>query len=387
MARDEDPKSWHPAYWRHCLAEQLPVYADADALAKVEARLRAAAPVIRTEDAARLKRELGRVRSGGFILQGGDCAENFDDRVADRVDRLAGLFDAMADALGDPEHLVRIARIGGQFAKPRTTLVERQGDTEHPAYRGDMINARPFDAEARAPDPNRMLRGHAQSVGTAATMGVIRQDRAPIYTCHEGLLLPYEEALTRRDGNGTWWATSAHFLWLGYRTQQIDGAHVEYLSGIANPIGIKCGPGLTPDALAALCDRLDPDDTPGRLTLIARFGAERIEQELPPLLAATKDRAVNWIVDPMHGNTQKHEGRKTRRVEAIERDIRAFFALAREAGVVPAGVHLEMSPNEITECLGLGVDDLDPAYRTACDPRLNRTQALHIAQQVGTLLA
>ncbi|MBT8408198.1 MAG: 3-deoxy-7-phosphoheptulonate synthase, partial [Alphaproteobacteria bacterium] len=344
-------------------------------------------PVVRIEDAARLKREMGRVHHGGFILQGGDCAENFDDRVADRVDRLAGLFDEMATALGDPERLVRIARIGGQFAKPRTRLVERQGDVELPAYRGDMINARPFEAGARTPDPARMLRGHAQSVGTAATMGVIRQGRAPIYTCHEGLLLPYEEALTRRDDSGNWWATSAHFLWLGYRTQRLDGAHVHYLSGIANPVGIKCGPGLAPDALAALCDRLDPDNTPGRLTLIARFGAERIEQELPPLLAATKDRAVNWIVDPMHGNTQRHEGRKTRRVDAIERDVHAFFALAHEAGMHPAGVHLEMSPNDVTECLGFGVDDLGPAYRTACDPRLNRAQALHIAQQIGTLLA
>ena len=391
MARDAEHQGWHPASWRHRPALQLPNYADADALGAVEENLRDAAPVVAIADAERLKRQLGEIGPGGFILQGGDCAENFDDRIADRIDRLSALFDAMTDELAVCSPIVRIARIGGQFAKPRSAPIEQQGDIELPAYRGDIINGQPFEAQARAPDPQRMIRAHAQSVGTAATLAAIRHHHAPIYTSHEGLLLPYEEALTRRDAQGDWWATSGHFLWLGYRTQALDGAHVEYLSGISNPIGIKCGPGMTADTLRALCDRLDPANTPGRLTLIARFGKEHIARELPALLAATRDRAANWIVDPMHGNTEKHGRRKTRRVDAITAEISAFFALARAAGMHPAGVHLEMSPDDVTECIGIGgpaqIDQLERAYRTACDPRLNRDQALHVVAHIETLLA
>lgn len=372
---------------------QLPRYADAEALAAVEARLRDAAPVIAIEDARALRSAMTEAANGkAFILQGGDCAENFDDAVAERVARLARLFDEMAElirpAVGMP--LVRIARIAGQFAKPRSAPVERRGSVELPAYRGDIINGQHFSAVARAHDPGRMVRAHLQSVGTAATLAVARHGQKPIYTSHEGLLLPYEEALTRKDDDGRWWATSGHMLWLGDRTRQLDGAHVDYLAGIENVAGVKCGPTMTADELRALCTRLDPRDRPGKLVLIGRFGTDAIGQKLPALMRAVKDRTVCWIIDPMHGNTRAEAGRKVRRYDDIRSEIAAFLAIARAEGVHPAGLHLEMSPDDVTECLGGGgpadMADLDRAYRTACDPRLNRAQSIRLASDVAALL-
>ncbi|MCJ7421032.1 3-deoxy-7-phosphoheptulonate synthase [Sphingomicrobium astaxanthinifaciens] len=376
---------WRPDRWRDFPAEQLPTYGDADALAAVERRLAAAAPVVPIAEIGALEQRLAAVAAGrAFLLQGGDCAENFDDAIAQRVARLARLFDAMAAPIEarTGRAVVRVARLAGQFAKPRSASSEQRGRIELPAYRGDIINGQGFSGPERAPDPERMIQAHIQSVGTAATLAAARHGCAPIYTSHEALLLPYEEALARRDADGRWWATSGHFLWLGDRTRQLEGAHVAFLEGVANPIGVKCGPGLAPDALAALVDRLDPAERPGRLTLIVRLGADRVEAQLPALFAAARGRAVSWIVDPMHGNTEKVEGRKLRRYDRILHEVRSFFRLARAGGVVPGGIHLEMSPDAVTECLGGGgpaaVADLDRAYRTACDPRLNGDQALRL---------
>ncbi|MBB3764962.1 3-deoxy-7-phosphoheptulonate synthase [Sphingomicrobium lutaoense] len=393
MARDEEILGWRPGRWRGRPARQLPSYEDKAALAAVEAHLKDAAPVVAIGDARALREEMAMVARGrAFVLQGGDCAENFDDAVAERVARLAQLFDGMAEhlrpAAGVP--LVRIARIAGQFAKPRSAPTEMRGRIELPAYRGDIINGQAFSAAARAHDPERMVRAHFQSVGTAATLSVARHGRDPIYTSHEALLLPYEEALTRRDGEGGWWATSGHMVWLGDRTRQLDGAHVDYLSGIENVVGLKCGPTLQPDDLVRLCERLDPEDRPGKLVLIGRFGADRIDAALPPLLEAVRGRNLVWIIDPMHGNTEKVDGRKLRRFDAITSEIAAFIRHCRAAGVHPGGMHLEMSPDDVTECLGgggpQGPADLDRAYRTACDPRLNARQAIELARQVAALL-
>ncbi|MCJ8191324.1 3-deoxy-7-phosphoheptulonate synthase [Sphingomicrobium aestuariivivum] len=384
---------WRPDSWRSAPAHQQPDYADAERLAAVEARLHEGAPVVASADIAALRREIASVAKGrAFLLQGGDCAENFDDAIAQRVARLATLFDAMAAPIeartGAP--VLRIARIAGQFAKPRSAPTEQRGQVELPAYRGDIINGQGFSGAARAPDPERMVQAHIQSVGTAATLAAARHGRAPVFTSHEALLLPYEEALTRADRDGRWWATSGHFLWLGHRTRQLDGAHVAFLSGIANPLGVKIGPDVEPDALGALVDRLDPRREAGRLTLILRLGADLVEDRLPPLLAAMKDRPLAWIVDPMHGNTEKAGGRKLRRYDRILHETAAFFRLAREAGVHPGGVHLEMSPDPVTECLGGGgpesADELGRAYRTACDPRLNGDQAMQFITDLERML-
>lgn len=383
---------WHPGRWRTAPAVQLPHYADAAALAAVETHLNDAAPVIAIGDALALRGAMAECAAGrGFVLQGGDCAENFDDAVAQRVSRLASLFDDMAvhlrPAVSMP--LVRIARIAGQFAKPRSAPTEQRGRISLPAYRGDIINGQGFSAASRAHDPQRMVRAHLQSVGTAATLAVARHGRKPIYTSHEALLLPYEQALTRQDNDGRWWATSGHMVWLGDRTRQLGGAHVDYLSGIENVVGIKCGPTMNGEELARLCARLDPADRPGKLVLIGRFGADRIAEKLPPLLQSVKDRSVTWIIDPMHGNTEKVDGRKLRRFDAILREIVGFIRLCRAEGVHPGGVHLEMSPDDVTECLGgggpQGPADLDRAYRTACDPRLNARQSLALAQAMAAL--
>ena len=390
MNRHSPLPTWTPATWRTHEAHQLPAYADAGSLAAVEARLRDAAPVVPVHEIEALRRSIAAVAAGrAFFLQGGDCAENFDDAIAQRVADLAQLFDAMA-ARVEGREVVRIARIAGQFAKPRSAPEETRGRITLPAYRGDIINGQGFSGPTRAADPHRMIQAHIQSVGTAATLAAARHGAAPIHTSHEALLLPYEEALTRRGEDHRWWATSGHFLWLGDRTRQLDGAHVAYLSGIANPIGIKCGPTMDGAELAALLDRLDGANTPGRITLIVRLGAERVARRLPDLLRGAKDRSVAWVVDPMHGNTEKVEGRKLRRYDAIVAETRAFFAILREAGVHPGGVHLEMSPDAVTECLGGGgpaaVSDLDRAYRTACDPRLNGAQALRFMADIGDLL-
>ena len=386
-------EGWYPGSWRGHPASQMPSYANDGLLQSVEARLANAAPVIAIENAARLRSAMAHLAEGrGFLLQGGDCAESFDDPVAEQVAGIVGLFDAMAErlqpALQGP--LIEVARIAGQFAKPRSANVETHDGLSLPAYRGDIVNGIAFDSSAREADPVRMIRAHMQSVGTAASLAAARGNGKPIFTSHEALLLPYEEPLTRRDQAGRWWATSGHLLWLGDRTRQLDGAHVEYLRGIENAVGVKCGPSLTPVELLRLMDRLDPRGRPGKLVLIGRLGAKKIGDLLPPLMRATKDRPIVWTIDPMHGNTSVAGKRKVRRLPDILAEIDAFFAIARAEGVHGGGVHLEMSALDVTECIGgrgpASIDELDKNWLTACDPRLNRAQAIDLAAHVAALI-
>ena len=386
-------EGWFPASWRSCPVRQMPAYADPARLKDVEARLAGAAPVIAIDEAARLREVMAELAGGrGFLLQGGDCAESFDDPVAEQVAGIVGLFDAMAERLKPAVDgpLVEIARIAGQFAKPRSTHDETHGPVTLPAYRGDIVNGMDFDAAARRADPGRMIRAHMQSVGTAASLAAARGNETAIFTSHEALLLPYEEPLTRRDAAGRWWATSGHMLWLGDRTRQLEGGHVEYLRGIENVVGVKCGPSLTPDELLRLTDRLDPRGSPGKLVLIGRFGARSIGELLPPLMRATRDRPITWTIDPMHGNTSLAGKRKVRRLPDILAEIGSFFAIARAEGVHGGGVHLEMSALDVTECLGgrgpASIDELDENWLTACDPRLNRAQAIDLAAHVAALI-
>ena len=275
----------------------------------------------------------------------------------------------------------------------RSAEVERHDGVSLPAYRGDIVNGTAFEAQARAADPQRMIRAHMQSVGTAASLAASRGEDSPIFTSHEALLLPYEEALTRRDSAGRWWATSGHMLWLGDRTRQIDGAHVAYLRGIDNVVGVKCSASISGDDLCRLVDALDRANRPGKLVIIGRFGARRIGDALPPLMRAarTEGRQLVWAIDPMHGNTSMVGKRKVRRLPDILAEIDAFFAIARAEGVHPGGLHLEMSALDVTECLGgrgpASLDDLDRNWLTACDPRLNARQAIDLADHVAALIA
>jgi 3-deoxy-7-phosphoheptulonate synthase len=387
---------WFPGSWRGCPARQMPEYADQDALRAIEARLAAAAPVVRNEDSAKLRDAVAALEAArGFLLQGGDCAESFDDPVAEQVAGIVGLFDAMADQLRPVLNgsLVEIARIAGQFAKPRSAMIETHDGLSLPAYRGDIVNGSAFEPSMRQADPQRMMRAHMQSVGTAASLSATREGGRPIFTSHEALLLPYEEALTRRDSAGRWWATSGHMLWLGDRTRQIDGAHVEYLRGIENVVGVKCGPNLGPEELLRLVERLDPRNRAGKLVLIGRFGAKRIGEALPPLMRVMREagRAIVWTIDPMHGNTAMSGKRKVRRLPDILTEIDAFFAIARAEGVHGGGIHLEMSALDVTECIGgrgpASIDELEKNWLTACDPRLNAGQAIDLAGHVAGLLA
>jgi len=386
---------WFPASWRGHPARQMPVYADQAVLHAVEARLESAAPVVGINDAARLREALAELAEGhGFLLQGGDCAESFDDPVAEQVAGIVGLFDAMAERLRPAVNgpLVEVARIAGQFAKPRSAHDETHDGVTLPAYRGDIVNGIAFDPVAREADPQRMIRAHMQSVGTAASLAAARGTGAPIFTSHEALLLPYEESLTRRDLAGRWWATSGHMLWLGDRTRQADGAHVDYLRGIENVVGVKCGPSMTADELLRLVERLDPRNRAGKLVLIGRFGAKKIGELLPPLMRAVRaeGNAVVWTIDPMHGNTSMSGTRKVRRLPDILAEIDAFFAIAKAECVHGGGVHLEMSALDVTECLGgrgpASIDELEKNWLTACDPRLNRAQAIDLAAHVAALL-
>jgi 3-deoxy-7-phosphoheptulonate synthase len=386
-------EGWYPASWRGHSARQMPIYADEAQLSAIEKRLEKASTVVAIEDAAQLRQAMAGLADGhGFLLQGGDCAESFDDPVAEQVAGIVDLFDAMAERLKPAVNgpLIEVARIAGQFAKPRSAHVETHDGVTLPAYRGDIVNGAQFQAMAREADPGRMIRAHMQSVGTAASLSAARGSGAPIYTSHEALLLPYEEPLTRRDPTGRWWATSGHLLWLGDRTRQLDGAHVEYLRGVENVVGVKCGPTLSPDEMLRLIDRLDPRGRLGKLVLIGRFGAKKIGEALPPLIRATKGRPVVWTIDPMHGNTSMAGKRKVRRLPDILAEIDTFFAIAKAEGVHGGGVHLEMSALNVTECIGgrgpASIDELDKNWLTACDPRLNRAQAIDLAAHVAALI-
>ncbi len=436
-------QNWSPSSWRAKPIRQVPEYPDPVALAAVEARLRSHPPLVFAGEARNLTAALAQVCEGkAFLLQGGDCAESFaefhPDKIRDTFRVLLQMAVVLTFAAGVP--VVKVGRIAGQFAKPRSEDTETRDGVTLPSYRGDNINSGEFTAEARVPNPQRLVEATAQS---AATLNLLRAfasggyadlhnvhrwmlgfiagspaseqykglaqritealefmeacgvtpESVPqlrttdFYTSHEALLLNYEQAMTRVDStSGDWYDTSAHMLWIGDRTRQLDGAHVEFMRGIKNPIGLKCGPSLAEDELLRLIDALNPENKPGRLTLIARFGSDRVAEKLPPLVRAVKrdGRKVVWSCDPMHGNTIKlQSGYKTRPVDRIWDEVRTFFAVHRAEGTHAGGVHFEMTGQDVTECLGgaQGLKEIDLAdrYQTACDPRLNASQALELA--------
>jgi len=438
------PDTWTPDSWRNRPITQVPAYPEPARLAAVEAKLRTYPPLVFAGEARRLKAALALAAEGhAFVLQGGDCAESFGDFTANIIRDTFRVLLQMSVVLtfGGGVPVVKIGRMAGQYAKPRSSDTETVGGETLPSYRGDIINGPDFTPEARVPDPQRMETGYFQSAGTLnllrafatggyadlhemhrwnlgfvarspqveryrdladridetlhfmAACGINNQNTPQIretdfFTSHEALLLPYEQALTRVDStSGDWYACSAHFLWVGDRTRQPDGAHVEFLRGVKNPIGLKVGPGMDPDELVRLIAVLNPEDAPGRLTLICRMGADKVERALPPLLRAVKrsGQKVLWLCDPMHGNTITAATAKvkTRSFEAILAEVRRFFDVHAGEGTWPGGVHVEMTGRDVTECVGgahrLTEADLGRSYETFCDPRLNAEQSLELA--------
>ncbi|HEX7075025.1 MAG TPA: 3-deoxy-7-phosphoheptulonate synthase class II [Hyphomicrobiaceae bacterium] len=435
--------SWSPDSWRSKPIVQVPDYPDSAALSEVEAKLATFPPLVFAGEARQLKKELAEVAAGNaFLLQGGDCAESFAEHRADNIRDFFRVFLQMAVVLtyagGSP--VVKVGRLAGQFAKPRSSPVEKHGHVELPSYRGDIINGAEFTAEARIPDPHRQLQAYRQAAATLNlirafamggyadlervhqwTLGFVKDspqshryqelaDRitetlvfmracgitsettpqlrtTSVYTSHEALLLGFEQALTRLDStSGEWYATSGHMLWIGDRTRQPDHAHVEFCRGIRNPIGLKCGPSLDEDGLLRLIDLLNPKNEPGRLTLICRFGADKVESHLPKLIRAVRKEghSVVWSCDPMHGNTiTAASGFKTRPFERILKEVELFFDVHRGEGTHAGGIHVEMTGQNVTECTGgaaaISEADLSDRYHTHCDPRLNADQALELA--------
>jgi 3-deoxy-7-phosphoheptulonate synthase len=441
---------WSPSSWRSKPVEQMPAYPDQAALQAVEVQLAGFPPLVFAGEARKLKRALGKVANGeAFLLQGGDCAESFAEHSADNIRDFFRLFLQMAVVLtfAGSSPVVKVGRVAGQFAKPRSAPNEKIGDVELPSYRGDVVNGIEFTPEARIPDPERQIMAYRQS---AATLNLIRafanggyanlenahrwmlgfvkdspqsgqyqeiSDRitealdfmraigidpeahpemrtTDFYTSHEALLLGYEQAMTRVDStSGDYYATSGHMIWIGDRTRQPEHAHVEYFRGIKNPIGLKCGPSLDPEELIRLIDVLNPANEPGRLTLIARFGADKAEAHLPALVRVVQreGRSVVWSCDPMHGNTVKAgSGYKTRPFDMILSEVKTFFNVHQAEGTYAGGIHLEMTGKNVTECTGgaraISDMDLHDRYHTHCDPRLNAEQALEMAFLVAELL-
>ncbi|MBE7220262.1 MAG: 3-deoxy-7-phosphoheptulonate synthase class II [Caulobacteraceae bacterium] len=456
MSQDRKPiaggarANWTPSSWRSRPVEQSPVYPDAAALAAVERQIAGFPPLVFAGEARKLKRSLGAVARGeAFLLQGGDCAEAFAEHSADNIRDFFRVFLQMSVVLtfAGAVPVVKVGRVAGQFAKPRSAPTETVGGVELPSYRGDIVNGIEFDAAARTPDPQRQLDAYRQSAATlnllrafagggyanlenahrwmlgfvadspqssryeelaeriTETLGFMRAigldaethpelRQTDFYTSHEALLLGYEQALTRVDSTtGEPYATSGHMVWIGDRTRQPDGAHVEYFRGLKNPIGLKCGPSMTADGLLKLVDILNPADEAGRLTLICRFGADKAGDHLPALVRAVQraGRTVVWSCDPMHGNTIKAGNSfKTRPFDRIMGEIRTFFAVHAAEGTYPGGVHLEMTGKDVTECTGgaraITEMDLHDRYHTYCDPRLNAEQAIEVAFLVAELL-
>jgi len=436
-------KDWTPDSWRNLPIKQVPAYEDAAHLARVEERLAGFPPLVFAGEARNLKAQLGEVCEGrAFLLQGGDCAESFAEHHADNIrDTFRVLLQmAVVMTFGAKLPVVKVGRIAGQFAKPRSADTETIDGVELPSYRGDIINGIEFEDVARRPDPERQISAYRQAASTLnllrafakggyadlhevhrwnqgfvadspqgaryeeianqideamafmAACGINSQSAPQMgmvdfYTSHEALLLGYEQALTRLDStSGTYYDTSAHMLWIGDRTRQPDGAHVEFLSGVKNPIGMKCGPSLDPDELIALLDKLNPENEAGRITLIARFGHDNVEAHLPQLIrkVESEGRKVVWSCDPMHGNTVKAaNGYKTRPVDRILTEVQRFIAIHQAEGTYAGGVHFEMTGQNVTECLGgaqaISEEDLSSRYHTHCDPRLNGSQALELA--------
>lgn len=443
--------SWTPSSWRSMPAKHIPEdYPDTQELEAVEQQLASYPPLVFAGEARRLKKRLGDVAAGNaFLLQGGDCAESFKEFHPDAIRDTFRVILQMAVVLtfAAEKPVVKVGRIAGQFAKPRSSPVETVDGVELPSYRGDIINGMDFTAESRAPDPKRLLQAYSQSAATLNLLRAFSQggyadlnnvhrwmlgfiERSPqgekyehladqiskslqfmracgitpdttpnlqqveFYTSHEALLLGYEEAMTRVDSTtGEWYDTSAHMLWIGHRTRQFDHAHVEFCKGVKNPIGIKCGPGLENDELLRLIDTLNPTDEAGRIVLIARFGSEGVEAGLPPLVRAVKasGRNVVWSCDPMHGNTlTSGNGFKTRPVDRILSEVRDFIDIVSSEGAHPGGVHFEMTGQDVTECIGgaqaISESDLSSRYHTHCDPRLNGEQALELAFMIAEKL-
>lgn len=443
-------EKWAPDTWRQKPILQVPDYPDQAALKDVEAKLATFPPLVFAGEARDLKKSLAGIAQGnGFLLQGGDCAESFLEHRADNIRDFFRVFLQMAVVLtyagGQP--VTKVGRIAGQFAKPRSSPTEKKDGQELPSYRGDIINGPEFTSEARIPDPNRQLEAYRQS---AATLNLIRafatggyadlervhqwtlgfvagspqgsryeelasrieetltfmracgitSENTPqlrttrFYTSHEALLLGYEQALTRLDStSGDYYATSGHMIWIGDRTRQPDHAHVEFCRGIKNPIGLKCGPSLDADGLLRLIDLLNPTDEAGRLTLICRFGYDKVEQHLPKLIRAVKKagRTVLWSCDPMHGNTiSAVNNYKTRPFDRILKESLSFFEVHRAEGTHAGGIHVEMTGQNVTECTGgataISEQDLSDRYHTHCDPRLNADQALELAFLVAEQL-
>ena len=436
-------RTWTPDSWRDCPIRQVPTYPDETALAAMEERIRRYPPLVFAGEARRLKAQLALVAEGkALVLQGGDCAESFSDFTANTIRDTFRVLLQMSVVLtfGASLPVVKIGRMAGQFAKPRTSDTETQGDVTLPSYRGDIINGPEFSAETRIPDPARMEFGYFQS---ASTLNLLRAfasggyadlhevhrwnlgfiERSPLaeryrdlavridetlafmaacgmtsattrdmretdfYISHESLLLPYEQAMARVDSTtGDWYGCSAHFLWIGDRTRQPEGAHVEFLRGVKNPIGIKVGPTQNVDELLRNLDILNPANEPGRITLVSRMGADKVGEKLPPLLRAVQSSGhkVVWICDPMHGNTITTVAKlKTRNFESILSEVRSFFDVHEAEGTWAGGVHVEMTGQDVTECTGgafrLTEADLTERYETFCDPRLNAEQSLELA--------
>lgn len=375
-----DARSWTPSDWREWPALQQPDYADEVAAAAAFAAIARAGPLVTPGECASLRtRCAAAARGEAFIVQAGDCAESLEADPVEAADCMSALIDRLAGTVRKPA--VRIGRIAGQFAKPRSAEVQVRDGRSLPVYRGDSINGASFDAADRAHDPARLLAAYRHS---AQSLDPLR--RAGVYSSHEALVLPYEEALCLRDDDGRWWAGSGHMLWIGERTRPTGGAHVAFCAGIANVVGAKCGPSLGAEELLRLADRLDPERVPGKLLLIGRFGAERIVQCLPPLLRAARREGVaaGWMIDPMHGNTRRLHGRKQRRLADIEAELDAFLAICHGEGVEPAGIHLEISAGPVSECID--EDGRDPAADFPCDPRLNAGQAERLVARAAASL-
>ncbi len=435
--------TWTPQSWREKTIRQLPHYKDQQALAQVEAQLAQLPPLVFAGEARQLKSQLAKVSRGeAFLLQGGDCAESFSEFHSNHIrDTFMALLQmAVVLTFGGQSPVVKVGRIAGQFAKPRSADDETINGITFPSYRGDIINDIQFDAESREPNPERMLRAYHQSASTLNLIRAFAQggladlhqvhqwnqnfvanspqseryqsladqiDEAlafmsacginpgntphiretQFYTSHEALLLPYEQALTRQDSlTGDWYDCAAHLLWIGDRTRQLDSAHIEFCRGIQNPLGLKAGPSTDPDDLIRLIDILNPNNEAGRLNLIVRMGANNIAEHFPALLKRVKQegRNVVWSSDPMHGNTIKaSNGYKTRSVDSILSEVKDFFAIHKAEGTYAGGVHFEMTGRNVTECIGgsfqITETDLADRYHTHCDPRLNANQALELA--------
>ncbi len=436
-------KKWSPTSWQSKPVRQVPDYPDEALVQSVKEKLSRFPPLVFAGEARNLRKHLGDVALGkAFLVQGGDCAESFaefsPDNIRDTLRVLLQMAVVLTYAAAVP--VVKVGRIAGQFAKPRSAPMEKQGDQELPSYRGDIVNSIEFEPVGRKPDPERLLQAYSQAASTlnllrAFTHGGyagleyvhrwnmgfvsdspegeryrdiadrisealdfmracgINTDNSPqiqstdFYTSHEALLLGFEQSLTRVDSTtGDWYDTSAHMLWIGDRTRQLDGAHVEFLRGVHNPIGMKCGPSLEPEELIRLIDVLNPANEPGRLTLITRFGADQVADQLPHLIrrVEAEGRHVLWSCDPMHGNTIKaSSGYKTRPFDRILKEVQNFFAVHQAEGTYAGGVHVEMTGQQVTECIGgaqaITEDDLSSRYHTHCDPRLNASQALELA--------